>query len=119
MAEEETFSWDERRCPVYSLQPLRLFGLSMETAAIAIVLIGLFKPFVGMAWATLIAFVVGYVYEKASEGRMPNFVPFWVSDVVTSDVVRRWFPGLESLVTKPWRAAGLPPAPGHSRRYEP
>ncbi|MBO9471744.1 hypothetical protein J7355_16760 [Endozoicomonas sp. G2_2] len=115
----DNFDWGSRRCPVYSLAPLKAFGLQMETAGIVVAIIAIGKPMLGMGKATLIALVLAYAYEKASAGRMPNFVAFWASSASESPFARRYLPFLQPLLSRAWGSCGLPPAPGASKRYEP
>lgn len=120
MSDPDTnFDWGSRRCPVYSLAPLKAFGLQMETAGIVVAIVALGKPMLGMLYASLIALALAYVYEKASAGRMPNFVAFWASSASASPFAQRYLPFLQSLLNRAWGSCGLPAAPGVSKQYEP
>lgn len=117
--QSENFDWGSRRCPVYSLAPLKAFGLEMETAGIVAAIVAIGKPMLGMMYASLLALALAYLYEKASAGRMPNFVAFWVSSAGNSPFARRYLPFLRVILAQAWGSAGLPTAPAPYKRYEP
>ncbi|MEQ9223835.1 MAG: hypothetical protein RJQ08_11490 [Salinisphaeraceae bacterium] len=116
---ETSSDWSARRCPVNALQPVTFAGIQAETMVVCLVVIAVGKPFFGMIRVTLAALVLAFIYEKVSAGRMPNFIPYWLSSVSGHRNIRRFAPAVTRLLNMAWRESGLPPAPSVKKRYEP
>ena len=109
-----------RRCPIYALRPMKIFGLDMEALSCIVVVVGIMRLLGYNGGPDLFAgFAVYYVAAFALRDKEPGYLVQWTSTLTEIPAIRRYLGGWCESMRKIWRGAGLPPPPGLQNAYDP
>lgn len=112
MDEEELAELRKGRiCPIYTLSPMKILGLSEGSALVAGLVFGVGYYLTSPYIALLLAIALAYGVEKAGAGRENGYVVHWVSAHAKGKFVKG--------VANTWTRLGLMSPPNHQSTYEP
>lgn len=108
----------QRRTPVYMTRPMRVLGLSIDSAIVLVMLVFL-TLWMSPILSLLGSFIFAYWFQKRldAQGLPARVVDFVIAKWSVTPKVRQRFPRLATAVQGYWRRKGsLPPIP-HERTW--
>lgn len=119
MSDDSDF--DSRVCPVYALQPIKIFGLSSGGLVIVLICVMIINPFLGLGWAMGVGLSLAVGVEAAAKkAKIPGgYLQYKLSVLAGGPFIKRHAPGFSKSIAMVWQSSGSLAPPGYRSQYRP